>query len=223
MTERSLISDTDREQVVVYGRKLVTGGLTTGTGGNLSVCDRVLHQVAVTPSGIDYADLDAADIVVTDMSGAALDGPHQPSTELGFHLALYRHRPDIGAVVHTHSPYATTMACLHREIPAVHYLVGFAGPKVPLAPYAPFGSPELANAVTAAIGDANAALLANHGLVAVGCDLPAAFAVAEEIEFVARIYYQCLSVGEPRLLSDKQMELVLEKFKTYGRRNRPAG
>jgi L-fuculose-phosphate aldolase len=155
-------------------------------------------------------------VVITDLDGQVLDGQYKPSSELGFHLALYRQRPDVNAVLHTHSVYATTMACLGWEIPAVHYLVGFSGHKVPLAPYATFGTPELARNVAAGIGDYNAVLLANHGLVAVGSDLGRAFNTAEEIELVARIYYQTKSVGNPVILPEEEMERVLEKFATYG-------
>ncbi len=149
--------------------------------------------------------------------GLAVEGAYKPSSELGFHLALYRQRPEVGAVVHTHSVYATTLACLGWELPAVHYLVGFAGRKVPVAPYATFGTDELAANVAATIGSQfNAALLANHGLVAVGGDMPAALNTAEEVEFVARIYYQAKCAGQPVLLSDREMAIVIEKFKTYG-------
>ena len=213
--------ETQRRAVVRFGRRMLTAGLTTGTGGNLSGFDRRRQLVAVTPSGIDYDRLKPADIVVVDPDGRRVEGDRVPSSELPFHLALYRHRPDVAAVVHTHSVYATTLACLHWEIPAVHYLVGFAGPKVPLAPYATYGSPELADHVVAAMGPGNAVLLANHGLVAVGADLGRAFAVAEEIELVARIYYQARAVGTPCLLDDDEMRRVMEKFKSYGRR--PAG
>jgi L-fuculose-phosphate aldolase len=210
--------ETKRRAVVRFGRRMLASGLTTGTGGNLSWCDRRQGLVAVTPSGIDYDALRPADITVVDLEGRPVDGDRMPSSELPFHLALYRHRPDVGAVVHTHSVYATTMACLHWEIPAVHYLVGFAGLKVPLAPYATYGSRDLARHVVAAIGSGNAVLLANHGMVAVGADLNRAFAVAEEIELVARIYYQARAVGTPCLLSNDEMQRVIEKFKDYGRR-----
>jgi L-fuculose-phosphate aldolase len=156
--------------------------------------------------------------VVLDENGSIVDGDRQPTSELGFHLALYRTRSDVNAVVHTHSPYATTMACLGWEIPPVHYLVGFSGSKVPLAPYATFGSPALAESVAESIGGYNAVLLANHGLVTVGADLPSAFAAAEEIEFVARIYYQTRSVGEPVILPEDEMALVIQKFQTYGQK-----
>ena len=174
-------------------------------------------SVLITPSAVAYADMTPEDIVECRPNGEVVRGKRRPSSELGFHLALYRHREDIGAVVHTHSVFATTLACMHREIPAVHYLVGFAGPKVPLAPYATFGTPALASAIVDTIGQSNAVLMANHGLVAVGADLAAAFNVAEEIELVARIYYQTLVAGEAKILSKQQMDEVMEKFKGYGR------
>jgi L-fuculose-phosphate aldolase len=207
------------KSLVEYGRKMVTRGLTTGSGGNLSIIDRSTGQVAITPSGMDYFAISEEDIVVSDANGTRVSGRRTPSSELPFHLALYRHRNDIRAVVHTHSVFATTLACLHRTIPAVHYLVGFAGPDVPLAPYATFGTAALSEAIINTIGDRNAVLLANHGLVAVGATLREAFNTAEEIEFVARVYYQTLAVGDPKLLSREQMEEVLVKFKSYGRQN----
>ncbi len=210
--------ENEKEAVVRFGLKMVSSGLTTGTGGNLSIINRESGTVAVSPSGIEYAALSPRDVVLTDMQGNILEGDTKPSSELGFHLSLYHQRKDIQAVVHTHSPYAVTMACLGWEIPAVHYLVGFAGKKVPLAPYATFGTPQLADIVAEYIGDYNALLLANHGLVAVGGNMDTAFAVAEEIEFVARIYYQTKSIGTPVILPDKEMDTVLEKFKTYGQK-----
>jgi L-fuculose-phosphate aldolase len=210
-----------KKSLVAYGRNLVTRRLTTGSGGNLSVIDRQEGRVAITPSGMDYFGITEDDIVVTDLDGVRLDGDRAPSSELAFHLALYHHRADIRAVVHTHSVYATTLACLHREIPAVHYLVGFAGHDVPLAPYATFGTAALSEAIRATIGDRNAVLLANHGLVAVGATLKEAFNTAEEIEFVARVYYQTLTVGTPKLLSREQMDDVLVRFKSYGRQPSP--
>lgn len=211
-----------REAIVRFGLKMVKSGLTTGTGGNLSMIDRNSGTVAVSPSGIEYAALKPRDIVLTDLQGNIIEGDTKPSSELGFHLSLYHQRKDVQAVVHTHSPYAVTMACLGWEIPAVHYLVGFAGKKVPLAPYATFGTPKLAEIVAEYIGDYNALLLANHGLVAVGNSMDTAFAVAEEIEFVARIYYQTKNIGNPVILPEEEMQTVLEKFKTYGQKKMDA-
>jgi L-fuculose-phosphate aldolase len=161
--------------------------------------------VAITPSGIDYDEMVPEDVVILNIDGQTVDGGLSPSSEKGFHLRLYRKRGDVNAVIHTHSHYATTLACLKMEIPAVHYLVGFCGKKVPVAEYATYGTDELAENVCAAIEKYNAVLMANHGLVAVGPDLLRAFSVAEEIEFVARIYYQALSIGKPVVLPDREM------------------
>jgi len=206
----------EKESVVEYGRKLIASGLTTGTGGNLSIHDPGQGRLLITPSAVAYDAMSPADVVVMDMDGEVVEGRRKPSSEWSFHVALYRKRPDVHAVVHTHSVYATALACLHWEIPAVHYLVGFAGRKVPLAPYATYGTKELARNVAETIGPSNAVLLANHGLVSVGTDLAGAFHTAEEIEFVARTYYLARAAGEPQLLSDDEMDRVIAKFKDYG-------
>jgi len=208
----------ERKELVKYGQKLVEAGLTSGTGGNLSVINRENGTIAITPSGIDYFETTPDDIVITDLQRNVIEGDNKPSSELSFHLALYNNRTDINAVVHTHSTYATTIACLGIELPAVHYMVAFSGNKVPIAPYKTFGSPELAESVAENIGSYNAVLLANHGLVTVANNLPTAFAAAEEIEFTARIYIQAKSIGEPVILSDEEMETVVEKFKWYGQK-----
>ena len=213
-----MLLESERALVVEYGMRMIRAGLTTGTGGNLGVFRREDALVAVTPSGIAYDRLTPGDVVVLNAAGGVVDGTKTPTSELNFHQALYRVRPDVNAVVHTHSPYATTMACLGWEIPPVHYLFGFSGKKVPLAPYETFGTEGLAASVAGAIGGYNALLLANHGLVTVGGTLASAFAAAEEIEFVARIYYQTRAVGTPRILPDDEMERVIEKFRTYGQK-----
>lgn len=208
-----------RKQIVEYGLKMIRSGLTTGSGGNLSILSAVDDLIAVSPSGVDYHDVTPADVVIVDRNGNIVDGKLKPSSELDFHLALYAARNEITAVVHTHSVYATTMACLNWEIPAVHYLVAFSGDKVPLAPYATFGTTQLADNIIASIGNYNAVLLANHGLVTVGSDMDRCFNVAEEIELVARIYYQAKSVGQPVMVEAKEMERVIEKFGSYGQQD----
>ncbi len=205
-----------REEIVFFGNKLVSSALTTGSGGNLSVLDPKNGLVAITPSGVVYDDLIPESVVVVDIQGHVIEGDLKPSSELGFHLALYRNFPEVRAVVHTHSVYATTFACLRWEIPPVHYLVGFAGKKVPLAPYATFGTEELAANIVNTISGYQAVLLANHGLVATGKSLEQAFNVAEETELVARIYYQSKCIGEPVLLPGEEMDRVIDKFQTYG-------
>jgi len=206
----------ERNDIVLYGKKLITSHLTTGSGGNLSVINREVGLIAISPSGIEYFDMQPEDIVIVDLDGNVKQGKCIPSSELSAHIALYRQREDIHAVIHTHSVYATTIACLNWELPAVHYLVGFAGTKVPLAPYATYGSRELAENICKTIGLSNAVLLANHGLIAVGNDLKTAFAIAEEIELVAQIFYQAKSAGEPVILPDEEMIRVIDKLKQYG-------
>ena len=211
-----MIYEIERRSVVEYGRRLCTAGLTTGTGGNLSLMLPTREAFLVTPSGIEYDAMQVEDIVVVDLYGKVAEGQRTPSSELQLHLLLYRERADISAIVHTHSPYATTLACLNEALPPVHYLVGFAGRSVPCAAYATYGTEQLGKNAVVAMGAGNAVLLANHGLVAVGNSLTAAFTVAEEIEFVARLYLQAKAAGRPVLLSDDEMDRVIEKFKHYG-------
>ena len=213
-----MILEQERKSIVEYGKKLITSQLTTGSGGNLSIFNRDQNLIAIKPSGVDYMTMKPEDVVVVSPSGEIVDGVLKPSSELKFHLALLHHRPDINAVVHTHQPYATTVACLNIELPPVHYLIGFSGDKVPLAKYATFGSQALSDYILEAIGPYNACLMANHGLVTVGTDISRAFATAEELELVSRIYCLARSMGEPRILSKEDMAEVTEKFKTYGQR-----
>ena len=208
----------ERETIVEYGQKLIKANLTTGSGGNLSLYNREEGLVALSPSGLEYFDMKPEDVVVMTVDGEIVDGDLIPSSEKSFHLALLKHRPDITSVVHTHQVYATTIACMNWELPAVHYLVGFSGNKVPLAKYATFGSKELADNILNAIGSYNACLLANHGLVTVGNNMATAFAAAEEIELVAQIYFQTRAMGQPVILDDAEMEIIAEKFKTYGQK-----
>jgi L-fuculose-phosphate aldolase len=156
------------------------------------------------------------DVVVINPAGEIVEGSLKPSSEISLHLGLLKARPEMNAVVHTHQVYATTLACLNWEIPAVHYLVGFSGNKVPLAPYATYGTPELAQNIIQAIGQYHACLMANHGIVTLGANLSGAFNVAEELELVARLYYQSLCIGTPKILSDQEMEVITKKFAAYG-------
>jgi L-fuculose-phosphate aldolase len=208
----------ERETIVEYGKKLITSNLTTGSGGNLSIFNREEQLVAIKPSGVDYFEMQPEDIVILSPGGEIVEGRLQPSSETKFHLALYQHRKDIHAVVHTHQVYATTIACMNWELPAVHYLIGFAGNKVPCAKYATFGTQQLSDNIISTIGNYNACLMANHGIVTVGSTISAAFSTAEELELVARLYYQCKSIGEPVILPDEEMTIITEKFKTYGQR-----
>ena len=206
----------ERQEIAHFGRKLLSAQLTTGSGGNLSIINRIQNLIAIKPSGIDYQVMKPEDIVVVSPDGEIVQGSLKPSSEIHFHLRLYQARTDVHAILHTHQVYATTLACLHWELPAVHYLVGFSGDKVPLAPYATYGAPELAENIITAIGNYNACLMANHGLVAVGRSLEAAFNTAEQIELAAHIFLLSKSVGAPIILGENEMKIVIEKFKSYG-------
>ncbi len=209
----------ERELVAEYGRKLIETGLTTGTGGNISIYNEKEGLMAIKPSGIEYFKIKAEDIVIMDLSGNKVEGDKKPSSEYNMHRIFYQNRGDVRAVVHTHSTYSTTISCLNEEIPAVHYLVAFSGEKVPCAKYATFGTPQLAENAYKAMGKKyNATLLANHGLLAVGNNIATAFATAEEIEFCAELYYRTKAVGEPVILSPEEMKLMNEKFKNYGQK-----
>jgi len=203
-----------RSEIVVFGKKMLEKGLVTGTGGNLSV--RSGRRVVLSPSGVEYETMKPEDVAVVDLEGRLLEGGMKPTSEMSLHLALYHARPDITAVVHTHSPYACVLACLGREIPPFHYLVALVGRKIPVAPYACFGTPELARSTVEVMGEGKAALLANHGIVSVGGSLIEAFRVAETVEFLAMVYSRALSLGEPRVLADEEVGQLLEAFKGYG-------
>ena len=213
-----MLLEEERNAVVEYGKNLVKRCLTRGTGGNISIFSRERGLMAISPSGMDYFETRPEDVVVMDLDGKVVEGIRKPSSEYEMHRIFYRNREGIGAVVHTHSTYSTVLSCLHWTIPAVHYLVAYAGMDVPCAEYATFGTREIADNAFAAMEDRNAVLLANHGLLAVGPDLPSAFNTAEEIEFCAEIYYRTKCVAQPVLLPDDEMKRMIERFKTYGQK-----
>lgn len=194
-----------RQQVVDHARRCQAEGLIVGTAGNLSIA--VGDNVAMTPSGVDYAELTAEDVVVVDRAGELVEGNLLPSSEWQLHLAIYEaHGPS--AVVHTHSPYATAVSTLVDELPAMHYHISLLGGPVPVAPYATFGSRELAESVTTALADRKGTLMQNHGAVTVGSSLADAFKLSQSLEWLAQIFCIGHSVGSPRLLSDEDIEDV---------------
>ncbi len=214
-----------RERIVEAMGKLDALGLNRGSAGNLSLRHAIDAQdgMLITPTGMGADDLRPQDIVWLGFDGT-LRGDWKPSSEWHFHQALYRFRPDLQAVVHTHSPHATALACLRRELPAFHYMVAVAGgDSVRCTPYHTFGTEALSQAVAAAMIDRNACLMANHGLVAAGATLAQAMKITVEIESLCGVYLQALSVGPPALLNGAQMAEVIEKFKHYGRSARRDG
>jgi L-fuculose-phosphate aldolase len=199
--------------------RLLEAGLLRGTAGNLSA--RSGGLVAITPTGVDYRRLDQGSVPVVDLDGRPVDGELAPSSELPLHLAAYRARPDVGAVVHTHSRFATTFAVLGEELPAVHYLLAHAGRRVRVAPYATYGTGELADACVAALGGDRAVLLANHGVVAVGAGLERALLAAEAVEEVAELCWRARCLGTPVVLPDEEMDRVARAFERYGQPHPP--
>lgn len=211
-----------RKDIILFGRKLVERKLTVGTGGNLSVFLRDRNIVLVTPSGIDYFDMSPSDIVITSPEGDMISSSRKPTTELDLHLALYRLRHDVNSVIHSHSIFATTVACLGWEIPPFSYLVALIGDRVPLAPYDTFGTRGLAQKVSSSMGDYNGILMENHGQIAVGKDLLAAFHVTETIEFLSELYWRARCVGMPNLLEEAEIRRVMDKFSNYGQSVKPS-
>ena len=211
-----------RQLLLNYGLKMLTDNLTTGTGGNISVALRDEGVIAITPSGIDYDQLEPADISLIDFDGRRLEG-EKPSSEWQLHLKLYNLRPEINAVVHTHSRFATTLALLNQPLPACHYLIGVAGCKeIRVAPYATFGTEELAEKTAAALGSTDRCILmANHGLIAIGNGLASAYDTALYIEEVAELYHRARAIGKPVILNDQEMNEALIRFQSYGRNQNP--
>lgn len=208
-----------RAALVAAGRRMVACGLTHGASGNLSA--RAGDGFLITPSGVPYDRIEAVDLVHIALDGGRT-GRREPSSEWRFHRDLYRARPAIRAIVHAHSPYATALACTRRSIPAFHYMVAAAGgDSVPCAPYATFGTQALSDIVVAALAERDACLVANHGMIAVGADLDAAYRLAETVEEMARLYWMTLAVGGPVVLDSGEMAAVAERFATYGQK--PAG
>ena len=208
-----------RKEIIEYGKKAVRAGLTRGTGGNLSVCDRAGGTMAITPSGIDYFEIKPEQVILIDVqSGEIIDGSAVPSSERDMHRIFYKYRNDIDAIIHTHTAFAATIAALNWSLPPLHYLVAFAGTSVRCAKYATYGTVALAKNAFEAMEGRKAVLLANHGLLAGGSNLAEAFAVTEEIEFCCELYYRAKCVGEPVLLPQDEMERMVERFKSYGRR-----
>ena len=209
-----------REQVAAASRRLAAEGLLVGTAGNVSV--RVGERVAVTASGVVLGGATADDVVLVTLDGARVaagDGGLVPTSELDLHLGVYADSPDVGAVVHTHAPYSTAVACVLDELPVLHYQHLLLGGAVRVAPYATFGTPELAGFVRTALAGRQAALMANHGSVAVGATLAQAVEHAVLLEWLATLHHRASALGTPRALTDdEQTAVVLAALaRSYGR------
>ena len=197
---------TEREQVATAARSLAAQGLVLGTAGNLSA--RREELVAVSPTGAVLSELRPEQVSVVDLDGALVDGELEPTSELGLHLGVYR-RFATGAVVHTHAPVATALSCVLEEVPAVHYAMLALGGAVRVAPYATFGTPELAEHVLDALEGKTAALMANHGAIVHAADVASALELSLLLEWACTVYWRAATLGSPRVLDDDDLAAVL--------------
>ena len=216
----------ERELIAEYGRKMSAALLSRGTSGNISIYDPRLGTMAISPSGLDYFDTEPGDVCVCTLDGETVDSQRKPSSEYGLHAAFYKAKADQGclSIVHTHSDYATTLACMGEPIRAVHFLIASLGlHEIPVAPYTTFGTPQLAACAVETCREGRAVLLANHGVVTFAPDLAGAFEQAENIEFLARTQWQCMCAGRMNVLSAEQIDAALARFRTYGQGTAASG
>jgi L-fuculose-phosphate aldolase len=206
-----------RADVVRIAQAMDRAGFAPTKSGNVSA--RWRGGLLITPSGLPYAAMTPDDLVAIDLEGGVRAGARKPSSEWPFHASIYRARADAQAIVHTHSPRATALACTRRGIPAFHYMIAFCGgPDVRCAEYATFGTQALADNAVVALDARKAALLANHGVIALGATLDGAYAIAAEVENLAGQYLDVLAAGlEPVVLDDAEMGRVADRFSGYGK------
>ena len=193
-----MLLENERKEIIVYGKKMITDGLTRGTGGNISICDAEQKLMAITPSGIDYFKLTPEDIVIIDVeTGKIVDGNRVPSSESDMHRIFYKYKKGVFSVVHTHSKYATAISCTE---------------------YATYGTVKLAKNAFKAMKDKKAVLLSNHGMIAIGKNLTEAYNIAENVEFCSELFCISKSIGSPKILDKEEMLNIIERFKDYGKR-----
>jgi L-fuculose-phosphate aldolase len=202
-----------RLAVADCGRRMIADGLVVGTSGNVSV--RVADLIAITPTGIPYDRIMPNDIGIHRLDGTAVDAPLTPTSELAMHLAVYA-RTEARAVVHTHSVAATAVGTLVDELPSIHYQIAMMGGPVRVAPYATYGTAELAANMVAALDGRTGCLLGNHGTITIGASVGEAYARAQYLEWLCEVWLRARSAGVPRLLDDEEIARVAEKFKHYG-------
>lgn len=213
-----MLMENERKHIVEYGNKLIEEHLTEGTAGNISIYDPQNGYMAITPSGIAYKQIRPEDIVIMDLEGNRIDGQCKPSSEYALHAIFYKLRDDVRCVVHTHSMYATTLACMGEPLRSVHYAIADTGvTELPLAPFHPFGTAELAQAVADNLGDtAKAIMLANHGIVTCDATLKGAFGLARTCEWCAEVQWRCMATGKMNIISQEGMAETMELYKSYG-------
>jgi len=205
--DAAVLLEEEREQVARVSRRLAAEGLVLGTSGNVSA--RRGDEVAITPTGCVLAELEPEQVSIVNLDGDQLDGDLAPTSEIDLHLGVYR-RYDAGAVVHTHAPMATALSCVLEEVPCVHYGMLQLGGTVPVAPYATFGTPELAESVLDALDGRRAALMANHGAIVHAGDADEALQLSLLLEWACTVYWRAAMVGEPRALGPEERQAVVE-------------
>jgi L-fuculose-phosphate aldolase len=206
-----------RVEVLATARAMNANGLNRGTAGNVSV--RHGDGFHVTPTGMDYDESQPEDIVFVGLDGR-IEGRRKPSSEWRFHRDIYAARPEAGAIIHTHAPFATALACRGEAIPPFHYMIArFGGSDIRCCDYATFGTQELSDAMLLALDGHCACLMAHHGMVVFGKDLKQALALAVEFEALCEQYWRVLALGEARLLPEGEMQRVIAKFRDYGRQD----
>ena len=206
--------DDERSKVAAAARLLAAEGLVRATSGNVSA--RSGDHVAITPTGAVLSLLDAKHVTVLDLDGNVVHGDLAPTSEADLHLGVYRRYEHAGAVVHTHAPIATALSCVLDELPCVHYEMLLLGGAVRVAPYATFGTPELAASAVEALDGNTAALLANHGTVAHGADMDAAVKATQLLEWACGVYWRAAAIGQPRILDDDAQRAVVENALKIG-------
>jgi L-fuculose-phosphate aldolase len=211
--ESSGVLQREREQVAAASRRLAEHGLVLGTAGNVSA--RSGDLVAITPTGGVLAELIPEQVTVVDLDGKPAAGELAPTSELDLHLGVYR-RYEAGAVVHTHAPMATALSCVLDELPCIHYQMLLLGGAVRVAPYATFGSPELAESVLEALDGRTAALMANHGAIAHAGDVDGAVELSLLLEWACTVYWRAAAIGDPRALDDEALGAVLSAVVEQG-------
>ena len=210
-----------RKKIIDLCLLMNSSGLNQGTSGNISA--RHEGAMLITPSGIPYERLVPEDIAKLSLDNDDIDwdGPYKPSSEWHFHKAILKNKPELDAVVHTHSTFATVVSIARDDIPACHYMIAaFGGNSVRCADYETFGTPELSASINKAMVDRSACLLANHGMIAAGKDLDKAMWAAVELETLSKQYYYSKLAGDMMILPDDEMAVVSEKFKSYGQKDK---
>lgn len=209
-----MLLENERQQIVEACLTMQRLGLIVGTAGNVSV--RVGDQVAISPSGVEYEQMTPADVVVTDMSGKIIDGDLQPSSELPLHLAVYESGPAL-AITHNHAPASTALGLVVDEVPVSHYYSGMFGGKIRVAPFAMFGTDQLAINVSEALQERTGALMANHGAITTGPTLPKALSLLPYLEYICEIQLRAMATGAPiKYISDEDLASATAGMSTYG-------